>query len=64
MENNLAEGSVTIAKEKNLVWQKTDISKEVREKSLNQKADHKSVSLLQNLPLHLLQNISGQKDRP
>ena len=38
MENNLAEGSATIAKEKNLVWQKTDISKEIREKSLNQKA--------------------------
>lgn len=28
MENNLAEGSATIAKEKNLVWQKTDILKE------------------------------------
>ena len=38
MENNLAEGSATIAKEKNLVWQKTDISKEIRETSLNQKA--------------------------
>ena len=38
MENNLAECSATIDKEKNLVWQKTDISKEIREKSLNQKA--------------------------
>lgn len=38
MGNNLAEGFTTIAKEKNLVWQKTDISKEIREKSLNQKA--------------------------
>jgi len=38
MENNLAECSATIAKEKNLVWQKTDISKEIREKLLNQKA--------------------------
>lgn len=38
MGNNLAECSTTIAKEKNLVWQKTDISKEIREKSLNQKA--------------------------
>lgn len=38
MGNNLTECSATIAKEKNLVWQKTDISKEVREKSLNQKA--------------------------
>lgn len=38
MENNLAECSATIAKKKNLVWQKTDISKGIREKSLNQKA--------------------------
>ena len=38
MGNNLTECSATITKEKNLVWQKTDISKEVREKSLNQKA--------------------------
>ena len=38
MGNNLAECSAAIAKEKNLVWQKTDISKEIREKSLNQKA--------------------------
>lgn len=38
MGNNLAECPATIAKEKNLVWQKTDISKEIREKSLNQKA--------------------------
>lgn len=38
MGNNLAECSATIAKKKNLVWQKTDISKEIREKSLNQKA--------------------------
>ena len=38
MGNNLTECSATIAKEKNLVWQKTDISKEIREKSLNQKA--------------------------
>ena len=38
MGNNLTASSATIAKEKNLVWQKTDISKEVREKSLNQKA--------------------------
>ena len=30
MENNLAECSATIDKEKNLVWQKTDISKEIR----------------------------------
>ena len=38
MGNNLTECSAAIAKEKNLVWQKTDISKEIREKSLNQKA--------------------------
>ena len=38
MGNNLTECSATITKEKNLVWQKTDISKEIREKSLNQKA--------------------------
>lgn len=38
MGNNLAECSATIAKKKNLVWQKTDISKGIREKSLNQKA--------------------------
>ena len=38
MENNLAECSAAIAKEKNLVWQKTDISKEIREQSLNQNA--------------------------
>lgn len=38
MGNNLTECSAAIAKEKNLVWQKTDISKEIREKSLNQKS--------------------------
>ena len=38
MGNNLTDCSAAIAKEKNLVWQKTDISKEIREKSLNQKA--------------------------
>lgn len=39
MESNLQQNTVSdTAQENNLVWQKTDISKEIREKSLNQKA--------------------------